>query len=53
MIGLQQAQRGLIRNNIAYGAERWLRALNRICESFAWTSINNMPPQASQQGYDI
>ncbi|KAG5006076.1 hypothetical protein JHK85_024618 [Glycine max] len=40
---------GFTRDNVAYGAERWLWALNRMCERFVWTSINNMPPQASPE----
>nr|KYP60199.1 Homeobox-leucine zipper protein HDG8 [Cajanus cajan] len=42
-------QRGHIRNNIAYGAERWLWALHRMCERFACTSMESIPLQATQE----
>ncbi|RDX67264.1 Homeobox-leucine zipper protein HDG8, partial [Mucuna pruriens] len=37
------SQRGLVCNNIEYGAERWLWALGRMCDRFACISIENMP----------
>ncbi|RDY12988.1 Homeobox-leucine zipper protein HDG1, partial [Mucuna pruriens] len=46
---LTSSERSVTRHNIAYGGERWLCALQRMCERFVHTSMDNMPLLSSQQ----